>query len=114
METFMVKTMIGAAFCMSVAASATAQDAKATAGNKLFVDQKCTLCHSIGGQGNKKGPLDEVGSKLSADQIRSWLTDAQSMTAKTKATRKPAMKEYTLPAADVDTLVAYLSDMKKK
>ena len=36
------------------------------------------------------------------------------MTEKTKATRKPAMKSYTLPKADVDALVVYLSAMKKK
>jgi mono/diheme cytochrome c family protein len=94
------------------AASAAAQDAKVQ-GEKVFADQKCSLCHSIGGKGNAKGPLDQVGSKLSADDIRAWLTDAKGMTAKTKATRKPEMKEYTLPKADVDTLVVYLSAMKK-
>jgi hypothetical protein len=36
------------------------------------------------------------------------------MTAKTKATRKPAMKEFALPKADVDALVAYVSSFKKK
>jgi mono/diheme cytochrome c family protein len=95
------------------AASAAAQDAKIQ-GEKVFADQKCALCHAIGGKGNSKGPLDEVGSKLSADDIRAWLTDAKGMTAKTKATRKPEMKAYTLPKEDVDALVVYLSAMKKK
>jgi mono/diheme cytochrome c family protein len=94
------------------AATAAAQDAKVQ-GEKVFADQKCALCHSIGGKGNSKGPLDQVGGKLSADDIRAWLTDAKGMTAKTKATRKPEMKEYTLSKADVDVLVAYLSGMKK-
>jgi mono/diheme cytochrome c family protein len=94
------------------AASAAAQDAKVP-GEKVFADQKCSLCHSVGGKGNAKGPLDQVGSKLSADDIRAWLTDAKGMTAKTKATRKPEMKEYTLPKEDVDALVVYLSAMKK-
>src|ERR1700674_5683483 len=94
------------------AASAAAQDAKVQ-GEKVFADQKCALCHSIGGKGNSKGPLDQVGGKLSADDIRAWLTDAKAMTAKTKATRKPEMKAYTLPKEDVDALVAYLSTMKK-
>ena len=94
------------------AASADAQDAKVQ-GEKVFADQKCALCHSIGEKGNPKGPLDQIGSKLSADDIRAWLTDAKGMTAKTKATRKPEMKEYTLQKPDVDALVAYLSAMKK-
>jgi uncharacterized protein (TIGR01732 family) len=34
------------------------------------------VCHSIAGAGNKKGPLDKVGTKLSADDIRAWITDA--------------------------------------
>ena len=98
---------------LSVAASAVAQDPKAQ-GEKIFTDQKCTLCHSIAGKGNAKGPLDDVGSKLSADEIRAWITDAKAMTAKTGAARKPEMKHYTLPKEDVDALVAYLSSLKKK
>jgi mono/diheme cytochrome c family protein len=99
--------------CLGVAAAARAQDAKATRGQQVFADQKCTLCHSVGDKGNKKGPLDGVASKLSADEIRSWITDAKGMTAKTKATRKPEMKAYALPKDDVDALVAYLMTLKK-
>ena len=95
-----------------VAPVASAQDAKR--GEQLFTEQKCSLCHSIAGKGNAKGPLDGVGSKLAADDIRAWLVDAKSMTAKTKATRKPEMKAFTLPKDDVDALVAYLSGLKKK
>ncbi len=110
----MVRSIIvGVALSVAVAASAAAQDAKAK-GTKLFTDQKCSLCHSIGGHGNPKGPLDEVGSKLTPDEIRQWVTDSKGMTAKTKATRKPEMKSFTLPKADVDALVAFLSSLKKK
>jgi mono/diheme cytochrome c family protein len=105
--------MLRIAICVVILTVAGAASAAAQ-GEKLFVDQKCTLCHSIGGKGNVKGPLDEVGTKLSADDIRAWLTDAKAMTAKTKATRKPEMKAYTLPKEDVDALVVYLSAMKKK
>ena len=102
-----------AVLMLSVGATiAAAQDAKAK-GEKVYTDQKCSLCHSIAGKGNAKGPLDEVGKKLSADEIRQWITDAKAMTAKTHATRKPEMKQYTLPKEDVDALVAYLSTLKK-
>lgn len=100
-------------FVLALAATAAAQDAKAK-GEQLFADQKCSLCHSVGGKGNVKGPLDEVGSTLKADEIRAWITDSKGMTAKTKATRKPEMKQYDLPKGDVDALVAYLSSLKKK
>jgi len=109
----MRSVMFTAMLCLGVAAGAAAQDAKVTKGQQLFADQKCTLCHSIGDKGNKKGPLDGVGAKLSADEIRSWITDAKGMTAKTKATRKPEMKAYSLPKDDVDALVAYLGSLKK-
>jgi len=39
------------------AASVAAQDAKSH-GERVFTDQKCALCHSVGGKGNTKGPLD--------------------------------------------------------
>ena len=95
-------------------APAVAQDtAKVERGQAVFGEQKCALCHSVGDKGNKKGPLDGVASKLSADEIRSWITDAKGMTAKTKATRKPEMKAYALPKDDVDALVAYLTTLKK-
>jgi mono/diheme cytochrome c family protein len=111
---FMIRSIIvGAALCVAIAGTAAAQDAKAK-GEKVYTDSKCSLCHSIGGHGNAKGPLDEVGSKLSADEIRQWVTDAKGMTAKTKAARKPEMKAYTLPKDDVDGLVAYLGSLKKK
>ena len=93
-------------------APAAAQDA--AKGEAVFAAQKCGLCHSVAGKGNPKGPLEEPVAKLSAADIRSWITDAKGMTAKTNATRKPAMKEFTLPKEDVDALVAYLTSIKKK
>jgi mono/diheme cytochrome c family protein len=110
---FMFRVMAGLTLCVGLAATAAAQDAKVAKGEKLFADQKCTLCHSIGDKGNKKGPLDGVATKIKADEIRDWLVDAKGMTAKTKPTRKPEMKAYTLPKEDVDALVAYLTTLKK-
>ena len=95
------------------AAGASAQDALAK-GEKVFAANKCVMCHSIGDTGNKKGPLDSVGAKLSTDDIRAWLTDAPAMAAKTKSTRKPAAKHPALPKEDLDALVTYLASLKKK
>jgi mono/diheme cytochrome c family protein len=96
-------------------AGAAFAQGNAAHGKQLFTDTKCGVCHSIGGTGNKKGPLDEVGSKLSADDIRQWIVSAPEMAAKAKADRKPPMKAYPdLPKADVDDLVAYISTLKKK
>ena len=56
-----------------IVAPAAAQDV--ARGAKVYADQKCSVCHSIEGKGQKKGPLDGVGTKLSADEI----SDATSM-----------------------------------
>ena len=94
------------------ASGASAQTA--AAGEKVYTAQKCQICHSIAGKGNQKGSLDGVGSKLSADEIRQWIVDPATMTAKTKATRKPPMKAYAnLPKGDLDALVTYLASLKK-
>ena len=108
----MRSVMVTIALCVGIAASAAADEAK-DKGEKVFADQKCSLCHSIDGKGNKKGPLDGVGAKLSVAEIREWITDAKGMTAKTKATRKPDMKAFSLAKGDVDALVAYLVTLKK-
>jgi mono/diheme cytochrome c family protein len=98
-----------------LACSAVAQDdPKIAQGQKVYAAQKCSICHSIAGVGNKKGPLDAVGSKLSADEIRQWIVSAPEMTAKTKAARKPVMKAYpNIPKDELDALVAYLASLKQ-
>lgn len=104
--------VLGVAVVIGLAGSAAAQDARAK-GEQIYVAQKCSLCHSIAGKGNPKGSLDNVGAKLTPDEIRQWIVDAKAMTAKTKAPRKPEMRTYTLPKEEVDALVAYMSSLKK-
>jgi len=105
---------ISAIVLLLLGAASVARAEDSAAGAKVFADQKCSLCHSIAGKGNTKGPLDEVGSKDAAADIRAWIEDAPGMTTKTGAARKPAMKAYSLPKDDVDALVAYLAGLKKK
>jgi len=113
----MKRVLIGIVSVVVVAAFAAPASAQDTAkGAKVYADQKCQMCHSIAGKGSAKGPLDDVGSKLKAEEIREWIVDPVGMTAKTKAPRKPAMpaKYKTLPKEDLDALVAYLASLKKK
>jgi cytochrome c1 len=84
-------------------------------GQKIFADQKCSMCHSVAGKGNPKGSLDNVGSELSAEEIRQWLLSPRVMADKKKSDRKPLMAAYTkLTATELDSLVAYLKSLKKK
>jgi len=84
-------------------------------GKQALVDSKCLVCHLVGAEGNKKGPvLDGVGAKLTAEEIRQWITNAPEMAAKANSVRKPPMKAYPdLPKETVDALVAYVSSLKK-
>jgi mono/diheme cytochrome c family protein len=105
-----MRAVIATGLLIAAVAGVAAADAKK--GEQLYTEQKCQLCHSIGDKGNKKGPLDGVASKYSADELRQWIVDAKGMTAKTKAARKPDMKNYTLSKDDVDALVAYMQTLK--
>ena len=84
-------------------------------GEQVYVAQKCSVCHSIAGKGGKQSPLDGVGSKLSADEIRQWIVEPIEMAKKTSSAKKPPMpKKYDkLPPAELDALVAYMQSLKK-
>lgn len=107
-----IAIVFGAA--LALAPAAAAQDLVAK-GVEVYAAQKCNICHSIAGKGPGKNALDGVGTKLSADDIRLWITDPKTMTTKTKSVAKPPMKAYTgLAKADLDALVAYMQSLKKK
>ena len=96
-----------------VASVAHAQ--KVERGMQVYADQKCSRCHSIDGKGNAKGSLDGVGSKLTGEEVRQWLTNPEEMTKKANAKRKPMMKSYpSLSQEDQDAIVAYMLSLKKK
>src|SRR5262245_45083086 len=108
---FTMALTIAAGLAMS--GFAAAQDA-AKRGQEVYNAQKCQVCHSIAGKGGKTSPLDGVGSKLSAADIRLWITEPAKMTAQSKSTKKPPMpaKWASLPAAELDALVAYMQSLK--
>src|SRR5262245_12608443 len=100
---------------MAAPFAALAQDAALIKkGQQVYAAQKCATCHSIAGKGKTTNPLDGVGAKLSADEIRQWIVDPKGMSAKAKSTKKPPMAaKYTnLPAADLDALVAFMASLK--
>jgi mono/diheme cytochrome c family protein len=100
------------AFALVGPSPAAAQDA--ARGAEVYAAQKCSTCHAIAGKGKAANPLDGVGAKLSAADIKEWIIHPKEMTAKTGSTKKPVMpaKYSNLPAADLDALVAYLASLK--
>jgi mono/diheme cytochrome c family protein len=109
----MVAMTLGTAMIPSLAAAG--QDAAAAKkGQEVYAAQKCQGCHNIAGKGYKANTLDGVGGKLSAADIRAWITTPKEMASKAKSTAKPPMPDRyaKLPAADVDALVAYMQTLK--
>ena len=91
--------------------------AKIAAGKTAFATQKCGTCHMVNKAGGKTASaLDGIGGKLSAADIKKWLTSTAEMEA--KLPKKPTasmatwMKSKKLSDADVDALVAYMASLK--
>ena len=113
----MVFTSVLAVTAMATAPGvrAAGQDAAVVKkGEALYGAQKCTVCHMIAGKGNKNNPLDKVGAKLSAADIREWIVNPVEMAKKSKSTGKPPMpaKYKGLAPAEIDALVAYMQSLK--
>jgi mono/diheme cytochrome c family protein len=112
----MVRPVFATAFALALYTTAplmaAGQDVKR--GAEVYAAQKCSVCHSIAGKGGKSSALDGIGAKMSADDIRKWITTPVEMTAKASSTKKPPMpaKWASLPAADLDALVAYIASLK--
>lgn len=84
-------------------------------GKHVYAREKCATCHQIERKGNSRFPLDGVGSRLSAEQLRRWITDTAKM--EDALPRMPAVRmsatKYHLSPADLDALVAYLQTLKE-
>lgn len=106
--------MVAFGISLSAAGAPAGQDAaKIAAGQKVYDANKCMTCHAIAGKGMKKYPLDGIGAKLSADDIKKWIATPADMEAKQAVKQPLKMKAFKLAPADLDALVAYLASLKK-
>lgn len=110
-----VAVMVFAGIVVAMGTAFAQDKAQIEKGIKVYAEQKCGVCHSIDGKGNTKGPLDSVGLKLNADDMREWMVHPAEMTKKANALRKPPMRAYpNLPKDELDAIVAYMLSLKKK
>ena len=109
-----LRMALACALGMATSLAAAGQDDQIKKGESVYAAQKCQICHAVAGKGGKASPLDGVGKKLTADEIRGWITQPIDMAAKVKSTKKPPMpnKYSGLAAADLDALVAYMVSLK--
>lgn len=72
-------------------------------GRVVYGEQRCRVCHSIGGEGNTRSPLDGVSGRLSEKEIRLWIVAPQEMDPAV------AKRRYELSEEDLNALIAYLA-----
>jgi len=91
---------------LSGAAAIFSQGAAADQGRDVFAAQKCSLCHSIAGNGGGEA-LDGVGMRLKPDDMRKRIRAPRDVIAGSE------MKAYpNLPEKDLSNLIAYLMTLK--
>lgn len=101
-----------ASIAAAIALSATVafgQDGAASAsqGKRLFTEQGCYGCHTVGKTGTPiANDLSQVGSKYREGYLRAWLRDPQE--------QKPRahMPKILMTEADAKALAAYLASLK--
>src|SRR5262245_37687011 len=72
--------VLSAAALLAQAPPPSPDDAKKIAtGRKIYAGEKCAECHQIAGHGNSRFPLDGVGARLSAADLRRWFTHTEEM-----------------------------------
>lgn len=89
-------------------------DAGAIASGKaVYEAQGCALCHAIAGEGEPQYPLDGIGSRLDAPQLRVRIApDAGMKAAFPEAVFDMKQVYHEIPAADMDALVSYLRSLR--
>jgi cytochrome c oxidase subunit II len=96
-----------AAFLVFAATAFGQDDSLAAAGKRLFNDQGCYGCHTIGKVGTPIAPdLSTVGSKYSEAYLRAWLIDPKQ--------QKPSahMPKLTMNENEAQVLAAYLASLR--
>jgi len=84
-----------------------------SAGRVIYERLDCSGCHSISGQGNPRTPLDGVALKYSPEQLRDWVTAADSVRPLLPASVARIKQSYaSLPEQEFQSLLDYLETLK--
>jgi mono/diheme cytochrome c family protein len=101
--------LAGAAALALSASSAFGQDESSAVsqGRKMFTEQGCYGCHTVGKMGTPIAPdLSHVGTKYTEASLRAWLHEPQA--------QKPQahMPKIEMTDKDARALAAYLASLK--
>lgn len=103
----------GESAALAEAKSTSAVDAERLAqGRAVYDEQGCARCHAIAGQGSPRSPLDGVGTRLDAAELRHYVIGdpaiADDLSPRTLAAKRPYAE---LPPEQLDALVDYLRSL---
>jgi mono/diheme cytochrome c family protein len=87
--------------------SAPLDPAKIERGIKVYAAERCSSCHAIGGVGNRRYPLDGVGSRLTREKIQTWIVAPQEMDPRVRK------RAYKLNNEDLEGLVTYILSLRE-
>ena len=83
------------------------------AGQQVYKQQACARCHSIAGKGNPRNPLDDVGIKRTADELRNWIIGSDAIQGSVPESVFKLKKRYKeLSDHDLNTLVIYMQSLR--
>jgi cbb3-type cytochrome oxidase cytochrome c subunit len=81
--------------------------AESTPGEKVFFDQGCHGCHTVGKAGTPIGPdLSRIGAKRSRAYLVGWLKDPAAQAPRAH------MPRIRLSNVEIERLATYLSELK--
>ncbi len=74
-------------------------------GKELFAKDSCSACHSVGGEGNASFPLDGIGSRRTAAELKQLIVSPPSGSI---------MPPTTVSDDEINKLVGYLVSLKNR
>lgn len=84
------------------------------AGRLIYEQQSCARCHSIAGEGHPRNPLDGVGVRREAAELRDWITGAETLRGALAPSTLELKQAYgELPDAALEDLVSYLRSLRR-
>lgn len=84
-------------------------------GLAVYEAHGCPRCHSFGGSGSPRAPLDGVGDRLSPEQIEAWLVADDAVAGSLPASVRAAKSGYReLPESEREALVAWLARQRRE
>jgi len=82
-------------------------------GRRVFFEQNCGVCHAVGGEGNPRLPLDDVGGRETLEGLRIWITGTgEAATQLSSGVRRKKLAYQSLPDEEMNALLAFLSSLK--